>query len=153
MLNKVFLMGRLTADPELRTTTSGVSVASFSIAVDRDYTPKGGEKQTDFINIVAWRNTAEFISRYFFKGKMIVVEGRMQVRNYEDREGKKRTATDVVADNVYFGDSNKGGNNNQSTTGFNPNHPANTQEQSGPSLSIGDIGDFEEISDDEGLPF
>ncbi len=152
MLNKIFIMGRLTADPILRTTQSGISVASFSVAVDRDYAAKGEERQTDFINVVAWRNTADFISRYFSKGKMIVVDGRLQVRNYEDKDGNKRTAYEIVANNVYFGES-KGTSSGNSGGGFNANHPAANQEQTGTSLSIGDIGDFEEIGDDEGLPF
>lgn len=106
MLNHVTLMGRLAADPELRTTPQGVAVASFRIAVDRDFKNKQtGERETDWVNIVAWRNTAEFVSRYFAKGRMAVVEGRLQVRPYTDRDGNKRTATEVVAENVYFGDS------------------------------------------------
>ena len=98
MINNVVLMGRLTADAVLRTTTSGTSVASFTVAVDRNYK----EKQTDFINIVAWRNTAEFVSKYFHKGDMIAIEGSIQTRNYEDKNGNKRTATEVIANNVSF---------------------------------------------------
>lgn len=107
MLNKVFLMGRLVADPELRHTQNSIAVASFRIAVDRDYKKEDGSRDTDFINIVAWRSTAEFVSRFFTKGRMAVVEGKMQVRGYTDRDGNKRTATEVVADSVYFGDSKK----------------------------------------------
>ena len=108
MLNKVFLMGRLTADPELRHTQSGVAVAPFRIAVDRDFKDREtGERKADFINIVAWRQTGEFVSRYFSKGRMAVVEGRMQVREYNDRDGNRRYATEVVADNIYFGDSRR----------------------------------------------
>lgn len=104
MLNKVILMGRLVADPELRQTANGISVCSFRIAVDRNYS-KEQEKQTDFINIVAWRGTADFVSRYFSKGKMIIVEGAIQTRNYQDKDGQKRTAVEVNASNVMFGES------------------------------------------------
>ena len=108
MLNKIFLQGRLVADPELRQTPSGVPVASFRIAVDRDFKNKEtGEKEADFINVVAWRNTAEFVSRFFTKGRMAIVEGRLQIRGYTDRDGNKRTAAEVVADNIYFGDSKR----------------------------------------------
>lgn len=105
MLNQIDVMGRLVAYPELKQTPSGVSVCSFRIACDRDYKPKDGERETDFINIVAWRNTAEFVSKYFSKGRMAVVSGRLQIRPYTDKEGNKRTATEVVANSVYFGDS------------------------------------------------
>ena len=108
MLNHIVLMGRLTRDPELRRTQSGLPVASFSLAVDRDFTPRdGGEKQTDFIDIVAWRNTAEFVSKYFSKGSMAVVSGRLQIRDWQDNNGNKRRSAEVVADNVYFGESKK----------------------------------------------
>lgn len=102
MLNKVILMGRLVSDPELRQTPNGVSVCAFRIAVDRNYS--GKEKQADFIDIVAWRQSAEFVSKYFAKGKMIIVEGSIQTRKYEDKNGNKRTAVEVVADNVQFGE-------------------------------------------------
>ena len=102
MLNCAIIMGRLTADPELRTTGNGISVTSFSVAVDRNYQRQGQERQTDFINVVAWRQTAEFVSRYFRKGQMIAVQGSIQTRNYEDRNGNKRTAVEIVADNVSF---------------------------------------------------
>lgn len=102
MLNSAIIMGRLTADPELRTTASGLSVTSFSVAVDRRFQRQGEEKQTDFINVVAWRQTAEFVSRYFHKGSMIAVQGSIQTRNYEDKNGNKRTAVEIVADNVSF---------------------------------------------------
>lgn len=109
MLNHIVLMGRLTRDPELRRTSSGVAVASFSVAVDRDFgRNEGGEKETDFIDIVAWRNTAEFVSKYFTKGRMAVVSGRLQIRNWNDKDGNKRRSAEVVADNVYFGDSKPG---------------------------------------------
>lgn len=107
MLNKIILMGRLTRDPELRRTGNGTAVASFSLAVDRDFKSQSGEKETDFIDIVAWRSTAEFVSKYFSKGRMAVVEGRLQIRDWMDKDGGKRRTAEVVADNVYFGDAKK----------------------------------------------
>ncbi len=109
MLNKIIIMGRLTRDPELRHTQSGTPVASFSLAVDRDFKNQNGEKETDFIDVVAWRSSAEFVSRYFTKGRMAVVEGRPQIRAWQDRDGNKRRSAEVIADNVYFGDSKKDG--------------------------------------------
>ena len=110
MLNKIFLMGRLTRDPELRRTQSGTAVASFSLALDRDFKDKStGERTTDFIDVVAWRQTAEFVSRYFTKGRMAVVEGRLQIRDWTDKDGGKRRTAEVIADNVYFGDSKRDG--------------------------------------------
>lgn len=107
MLNQIVLMGRLTRAPELRHTQSGLSVASFTIAVDRDFGQNGEEKQTDFIDIVAWRNTAEFVSKYFTKGRMAVVNGRLQIRDWTDKDGNKRRNAEVLADRVYFGDSKR----------------------------------------------
>lgn len=107
MLNKVILMGRLTRDPELRRTGSGTAVTGFSLAVDRDFKGQSGEKETDFIDVVAWRNTAEFVSKYFTKGRMAVVEGRLQVRDWTDKDGNKRRSAEVVAEIVYFADSKK----------------------------------------------
>lgn len=107
MLNKIIVMGRLTRDPELRHTTNGTAVASFSLAVDRDFKGQDGERETDFIDIVAWRGTADFVSRYFNKGRMAVVEGRLQIRDWTDRDGNKRRTVEVVADSVYFGDSKR----------------------------------------------
>lgn len=108
MLNHITIMGRLTRDPELRRTNSGTPVASFTVAVDRDFSGKdGGEKETDFIDCVAWKGTAEFVSKYFSKGRMIVVSGRLQLRDWTDKEGNKRRSAEVVADNCYFGDSKK----------------------------------------------
>ena len=110
MLNHITIMGRLTRDPEMRTTQSGVAVASFTLAVDRDFGGKdGGEKQTDFIDCTAWRHTAEFVSKYFSKGRMAVVSGRLQIDNYTDNDGNKRRSAKVIADNIYFGDSKKDG--------------------------------------------
>ena len=108
MLNHITIMGRLTRDPELRRTGSGIAVASFTLAVDRDFSPKdGGERETDFIDCVAWRQTGEFVSKYFTKGRMAVVSGRLQIRNWNDKDGNKRRSAEVVADNVYFCDSKR----------------------------------------------
>jgi len=127
MLNHIVLMGRLTRDPELRHTNNGIPVASFRLAVDRDFASKEtGERSADFIDIVAWRSTAEFVSKYFAKGRMAVVSGRLQMRDWTDKDGNKRTSAEVVADNVYFGDSKRdgapsGGNSGYSSgnTGYN----------------------------------
>ena len=108
MLNHIVLMGRLTRDPELRRTASGVPIASFTVAVDRDFGNRdSGEKETDFIDVVAWRQTGEFVSKYFAKGRMAVVSGRLQIRSWTDKDGNKRRSAEVVADNVYFGDSKR----------------------------------------------
>ena len=113
MLNHITIMGRLTRDPELRRTGTGVAVASFTVAVDRDFSGRdGGERETDFIDCVAWRSTGEFISKYFTKGSMIVVSGRLQIRNWNDKEGNKRRSAEVVADNVYFGESKRSSDSN-----------------------------------------
>ena len=110
MLNHIVIMGRLTRDPELRRTGSGVAVASFTVAVDRDFGNRdNGERETDFIDCVAWRQTGEFVSKYFTKGRMAVVSGRLQIRNWTDKDGNKRRSAEVVADNVYFGDSKRDG--------------------------------------------
>ena len=111
MLNHIVLMGRLTRDPELRRTGSGIPVTTFTLAVDRDFSnnKETGEKETDFIDIVTWRNTAEFVAKYFTKGRMAVVSGRLQIRNWNDKDGNKRRSAEVVADNVYFGDSKRDG--------------------------------------------
>ena len=107
MLNKIFIMGRLTRDQELRRTQGGNAVTSFALAVDRDFKSADGTKETDFIDVVAWRNTAEFAAKYFTKGRMAVVEGRLQMRDWTDKEGNKRRIAEVVADNIYFGDSKR----------------------------------------------
>ena len=115
MLNHITIMGRLTRDPELRMTQSQTQVASFTLAVDRDFGGRdGGERQTDFIDCVAWRQTAEFVSKYFSKGRMAVVSGRLQSRKWEDRDGNKRVSWEVVADNVYFGEARRDGDSNES---------------------------------------
>lgn len=144
MLNNVVLMGRLTADPELRHTPNDIAVTTFSIAVDRDFQRQGAEKQTDFINIVAWRQTAEFVCRYFRKGQLVALRGSIQTRSYNDKEGNKRTAFEIVADNVYFAEPKR---NNDSA-------PAATTRFDEPSsFSNGTANDFEEIVGDDDLPF
>ena len=150
MLNKIILMGRLTRDPELRRTGSGTAVTSFSLAVDRDFKSQNGEKETDFIDIVAWRSTAEFVSKYFTKGRMAVVEGRLQIRDWTDREGGKRRSAEVVADNVYFGDSKRDA---ASDGGYAPAYsaPAGRAPMMAPSDGH---SDFAEIGEEDGeLPF
>lgn len=156
MLNRIILMGRLTRDPELRHTQTGTPVASFTLAVDRDFKDRQtGEKATDFIDIVAWRQTAEFVSRFFTKGRMAVVEGRLQLRDWTDRDGNKRRSAEVIADNVYFGDSKR----DAEGSGYAP--PPVGGGYTAPAASAGgysapaDGGDqFAELSDDDGeLPF
>lgn len=139
-LNHIVIMGRLTKDVELRRTNSGVAVASFTIACDRDF-GNNSEKETDFVDVVCWRNTAEFVSKYFSKGRMAVVSGRLQMRKWEDKNGNKRTTAEIVADNVYFGDSKSdNGNQNSGYTGF-------AKSESVP-------GNFAPIEEDDGqLPF
>lgn len=137
MFNSVILSGRLTADPELKTTQSGVTVTSFSIAVNRSYT-KDGKSQADFINIVAWRNTAEFVTKYFTKGSLIGIEGSIQTRNYEDKNGNKRTAFEVVANQVHFLESKRNSEQESDNSSTMPN---------------ADTTDFSEIGTDEDLPF
>lgn len=130
MLNSVIIMGRLTRDPELRHTQNGTAVASLTLACDRDFKPQNGEKETDFIDVVVWGKTAEFAANYFTKGRMAIVEGRLQVRNWQDKDGNKRKSTEVVADRMYFGDSNQEG-----------------KKQTAPA------DDFAEIEDDGDIPF
>jgi single-strand DNA-binding protein len=153
MLNHIVLMGRLTRDPELRYTASNVPVASFTVAVDRDFgRGENGEKQTDFINVSAWRQTGEFVSKYFTKGSMIAVSGRLQIREYTDRDGNRRTAAEVVADNVYFGDSKRRDDGEQSArSGYAPRTPSQDSFESARSAAK---NTFEDLSDDDGeLPF
>lgn len=150
MLNRIVIMGRLTRDPELKQTPSGVNVASFTVAVDRDFKNREtGEKATDFIDCVAWRQTAEFASRYLTKGRMVAVEGRLQIREWTDREGGKRRSAEVVADNIYFGDSKPGGASapRQGAFGGGASSAPAPYQPSGPSA-------FAELGDDDGeLPF
>ncbi|MBQ6708091.1 MAG: single-stranded DNA-binding protein [Clostridia bacterium] len=145
MLNNVVLMGRLVADPELRTTGTNVSVTSFAIAVDRAFARPGEERQADFIDIVAWRHTAEFITRYFRKGSMIAIQGSIQTRMYEDKNGNKRKAVEVVASNVSFCGS-------KSETGT-ASAPRMETAAPAPSYSTSEANDFVEIQPDDDLPF
>ena len=168
MLNHITIMGRLTRDPELRRTSSGIAVASFTLAVDRDFgSREGGERETDFIDCVAWRQTGEFVSKYFAKGRMAVVSGRLQIRNWTDKEGNKRRTAEVVAENVYFGDSKRddqgsnssyggntyGGNSYGSTYGGNSygNSGSNYGGYSAPAAPASDFAMLED--DDAQLPF
>ena len=164
MLNHIVIMGRLTRDPELRRTGSGIAVASFSVAVDRDFGGRdGGEKETDFIDCVAWRQTGEFVSKYFTKGSMIVVSGRLQIRNWTDKEGNKRRSAEVVADNVYFGESKRGsegassynsssGSSNSGYTGNPAPAPSYGGGYSAPAAAP--ASDFAMLEDDDAqLPF
>ena len=169
MLNHIVIMGRLTRDPELRRTGSGIAVASFTLAVDRDFSPKdGGERETDFIDCVAWRQTGEFVSKYFTKGRMAVVSGRLQIRSWTDKDGNKRRSAEVVADNVYFGESKRnsegnssyggnayGGNNygGNSYGGYN-NAPAPAPSYGGYNAPSAPASDFAMLDDDDAqLPF
>jgi len=157
MLNHIVLMGRLARDPELRRTSSGVAVVSFTIAVDRDFTGGAtGERETDFIDIVAWRNTAEFVSKYFTKGRMAVVSGRLQIRNWNDKEGNKRRTAEVIADNVYFGDSKReGGEGSYNTSSFGGySAPAGSSYGYSAPSAPAPASDFSMIEDDDSqLPF
>ena len=169
MLNRVILMGRLTADPELRKTASDLSVTSFTLAVDRNY-GKGADRQTDFINCFAWRQTAEFISRYFSKGRLMAVEGSLQVRNYVDKNENKRQAVEVLVDQAFFADSKNSAPSSSAVDDFGPPPPpsrsygssaapaATSFQQNAPAASFGyssgSAEDFEEVSEDEeDLPF
>ena len=165
MLNHIVIMGRLTRDPELRRTGSGVAVASFTLAVDRDFAPKdGGERETDFIDCVAWRQTGEFVSKYFTKGRMAVVSGRLQIRGWTDKDGNKRRSAEIVADNVYFGDSRRdseSGNSSYSNNSYGGNS-SSSNSYSAPAPSYGGYSapasapasDFAMLEDDDAqLPF
>ena len=160
MLNKIFIMGRLTRDPELRRTQTGTPGASFSLAVDRDFKDKStGERTTDFIDVVAWRQTAEFVSRYFTKGRMAVVEGRLQIRDWTDKEGGKRRSAEVIADNIYFGDSKRDGDGGGYSTGYSQGgYPSGNYAAPAAPSGFGappaDGDQFAELTDDDGeLPF
>ncbi len=164
MLNHITLMGRLVRDPELRRTGSGIAVASFRIAVDRDYAPKdGGERKADFIDCVAWRQTGEFISKYFTKGRMIVVDGRLEMREWTDKEGNKRVSAEVNVDNAYFGDSKRdsdsgssyGGNTyGGNSYGGNNSYSAPAPSYGGYSAPAAPASDFAMLEDDDAqLPF
>ena len=147
-MNQIVIMGRLTRDPELRHTPNGVAVASFTLAVDRGFAPKdGGEKQTDFIDVVAWRNTAEFVSKYFIKGQMAAVTGKLQIRDWTDKDGNKRRSAEVVADNIYFTESKK-----SREASF---VPVDNKDDYGVGFATPvESSDFSELSMDDGeLPF
>ena len=152
MLNKVFIMGRLTRDPELRRTQSGTAVTSFSLAVDRDFKSQGGEKETDFIDVVAWRTTAEFVSKYFTKGRMAIVEGRLQIRDWKDKDGNNRRSAEVIADNIYFGDSKRDGAPGGDYGNYS--QPAYSSPAGGYAAPMGSANGFAEIDEEDGdLPF
>ena len=160
MLNHITIMGRLTRDPELRRTGSGIAVASFTVAVDRDFGGRdGGERETDFIDCVAWRQTGEFVSKYFTKGSMIVVSGRLQIRSWTDKEGNKRRTAEVVADNVYFGESKRSSEGGSSYGGnaYGGNSyaaPAAPAYGGGYSAPAAPASDFAMLDDDDAqLPF
>ena len=161
MLNHITIMGRLTRDPELRRTGSGVAVASFTVAVDRDFGGRdGGEKETDFIDCVAWRQTGEFVSKYFTKGSMIVVSGRLQIRNWTDKEGNKRRSAEVVADNCYFGESKRNsegnayGGNTYGGNSYGGGYSAPAPSYGGYSAPAAPASDFAMLEDDDAsLPF
>ncbi len=160
MLNHITIMGRLTRDPELRRTGSGIAVASFTLAVDRDFAPKdGGERETDFIDCVAWRQTGEFVSKYFTKGRMAVVSGRLQIRSWNDKDGNKRRTAEIVADNVYFGDSKR---DDQGAGSYGGNTYSGNSYGQAPSSGFGGysapasapVSDFAMLEDDDAqLPF
>lgn len=162
MINKVIIMGRLTADPELRQTQSGISSCRFTVAVDRRFADKNtGERKADFINVIAWRQQAEFVSRYFSKGRMIIVEGSIQNNNYTDSNGVKHYGYDVVADNVSFGESKAAAAQNNSNYAPPQNNYQAPPQQTAPqqpaqnneSMSYGSLSDFEEILSDGDVPF
>ena len=150
MLNKIFIMGRLTRDPELRRTQNGTAVAGFALAVDRDYKNADGTKEPDFIEVVAWRSSAEFVSKYFTKGRMAIVEGRLQIRDWTDKDGNKRRNAEVVADNVYFGDSKKEGDSSGGSYGGS----SGGYKAAGKAVDVepGE-GEFAEIEDEDDWPF
>lgn len=170
MLNHIVIMGRLVRDPELRRTGTGVAVASFRMAVDRDFAPKdGGERKADFIDCVAWRQTGEFISKYFTKGRMIIVDGRLEMRDWTDKDGNKRTSAEIVVANAYFGDSKRDGDSGNSSYGGNAYGGSNSYGSAGsygsasaPAPSYGGYSapasapasDFAMLEDDDAqLPF
>lgn len=148
MLNHIDIMGRLVRDPELRRTNSGKAVVSFSLAVDRDFAPDGGEKETDWIDCVAWKNTAEFISKYFTKGRMAVVSGRLQTRSWNDKDGNKRKSVEVIVENVYFGDSKKDDSQPNSRNDYQPSNRFVNSNETKPAADFAMLDD-----DDAQLPF
>ena len=169
MLNHIVIMGRLTRDPELRYTQSNTPVTSFRVAVDRDFAPRdGGERQTDFIDCVAWRNQAEFVSKYFQKGSMIIVSGRLQIREYTDKDGNRRNAAEIVAENIHFGESRRsrdedggnygGGYGRNGGSSYNNNNYSNSRGGNAPTGGYDSAANggsaFAELDDGDGeLPF
>ena len=155
MLNHITIMGRLTRDPELRRTGSGIAVTSFTLAVDRDFGKnENGEKETDFIDCVAWRQTGEFVSKYFTKGRMAVVSGRLQIRSWTDKDGNKRRTAEVIADNVYFGDSKRDGDNSGAVYGSSYAAPAAPAYGAYSAPASAPASDFAMLDDDDAqLPF
>lgn len=139
MLNHITIMGRMTADPEMRVTPTGTNVATFTLACERDFKNNNGEKETDFINVTCWRNTADFVCNYFGKGRMAVVSGRLQMRSYTDKDGNKRKAAEIVAENVYFADSK--------------NDSGNQKNEYAQNLTAQNANSFVPVADDEDLPF
>lgn len=161
-LNKAIIMGRITHDLEVRQTQSGTAVLQFTVAVDRNYSRDGGEKQTDFISCVAWRQTAEFIGRYFSKGRMIAVDGRLQSRTYEDKNGTKHYITELIVENANFtGEKLDGGNYQNNSFNNNGGGFANQYQQTqqtnngfnGDAQTVGDLSEFEDVLSDDGVPF
>lgn len=151
MLNSVALMGRLTADPELRHTNNDIAVTRFTLAVNRSFAKAGAERQTDFIDIVAWRSTAEFVSRYFHKGQLVAIEGSIQTGSYQDKDGNKRRTFEVVASNVHFAESKKDSySDNVASDTYNNDY---SDKDSVSSYESGSTSDFEEIPNDDDLPF
>lgn len=155
MLNNVVLMGRLTSDPELRHTSNGVAVTSFTLAVNRSYAKAGAERATDFIDIVAWRNTAEFVTKYFAKGQLVAVEGSIQTRTYQDKDGNNRKAFEVIANNVHFAEAKRDGvsRSDQDASGSTGGASYQRQGEAAPSFENGSDDDFKEIPVDDDLPF
>ena len=164
MLNRVILMGRITQDLDLRQTPNGTPVLTFNVAVDRGYAKQGEDRQTDFITCVAWQKTAEFISRYFGKGRMIAIEGNLRTRTYDDKNGSKHYVTEVYVDNASFtGEPKQGGSasypssgsysNNNNNYRSNQQSAAPAQSSNNEELSIGDLADYEDVLSDDGVPF
>ncbi len=159
MLNVVVIMGRLVADPELRTTTNGINLARFRIACDRSYSRQSEQRQTDFLDVVAWRQQADFVCKYFQKGSLIIIEGSIQSRQYQDKNGNNRTGVEIVANNINFGgpknsNGNAGGSSyaaSQPRQNAQPAHPSSIEAV--PSYSAGDNDDFAVIDDSDDLPF
>ena len=159
MLNVVVIMGRLVADPELRTTTNGINLARFRIACDRSYSRQSEQRQTDFLDVVAWRQQADFVCKYFQKGSLIIIEGSIQTRQYQDKNGNNRTSVEIVANNINFGGP-KNSNSNAGSSSYSASQPRQDAQparpssiEAVPSYSAGDNDDFAVIDDSDDLPF